>query len=162
MAIVLYIGLVMAAQAFQATPKKHAPAVVFGLLPGLAGWGTLLLKTGLRIGAQGNNNPFNIQTISELNKADVWANGAFALEQGLIITAMLLAGIVVYVIEQKFLKASFLAISASILSWIGIIHSWKFTLSDVSFDIGWGSGSSWASGYFLMAIVFLIANKFQK
>ncbi len=162
MAIVLYIGLVMAAQAFQATPKKHAPAVVFGLLPGLAGWGTLLLKTGLRIGAQGSNNPFNIQTISELNKADVWANGAFALEQGLIITAMLLAGIVVYVIEQKFLKASFLAISASILSWIGIIHSWKFTLSDVSFDIGWGSGSSWASGYFLMAIVFLIANKFQK
>ena len=103
-----------------------------------------------------------MQTISELNQADIWANGAFALEQGLIITAMLLAGIVVYVIEQKFLKASFLAISASFLSWIGIIHSWKFTLSDVSFEIGWGSGSSWACGYFLMAIVFLISNKLQK
>ena len=58
-----------------------------------------------------------MQIISELNQADIWANGAFALEQGLIITAMLLAGIVVYVIEQKFLKASFLAISASFLSW---------------------------------------------
>jgi AGZA family xanthine/uracil permease-like MFS transporter len=36
MAIVLYIGLVMTAQAFQATPSHHAPAVVLGLLPGLA------------------------------------------------------------------------------------------------------------------------------
>ena len=39
MAIVLYIGLVIAAQAFQATPSAHAPAVALGLLPGLAGWG---------------------------------------------------------------------------------------------------------------------------
>jgi len=36
MAIVLYIGLVIAAQAFEATPRKHAPAVALGLLPGLA------------------------------------------------------------------------------------------------------------------------------
>ncbi|NDD70352.1 MAG: CvpA family protein, partial [Synechococcaceae bacterium WB9_4xC_028] len=32
MAIVLYIGLVIAAQAFQATPPAHAPAVALGLL----------------------------------------------------------------------------------------------------------------------------------
>ena len=39
MAIVLWIGIVIGAQAFQATPIKHAPAVIVGLLPGIAGLG---------------------------------------------------------------------------------------------------------------------------
>ena len=34
-AIVLWIGIVITAQAFQATPASHAPAVVMGLLPGV-------------------------------------------------------------------------------------------------------------------------------
>jgi nitroreductase len=40
MAIVLWIGLVITAQAFQATPNQHAPAVVMSLLPGVAAWDT--------------------------------------------------------------------------------------------------------------------------
>ena len=48
MAIVLWIGLVITAQAFQATPRAHAPAVVVGLLPGVAAWGALMAKNGLR------------------------------------------------------------------------------------------------------------------
>ncbi|HZM01219.1 MAG TPA: NCS2 family permease, partial [Planctomycetota bacterium] len=36
MAIVLWIGMVITAQAFQAVPRAHAPAVVMGLLPGVA------------------------------------------------------------------------------------------------------------------------------
>ena len=48
MAIVLWIGIVITAQAFQATPREHAPAVVVGLLPGVAAWGALMAKNGLR------------------------------------------------------------------------------------------------------------------
>jgi len=92
MAIVLYIGLVMVAQAFQATPAAHAPAVALGMLPGLAGWGSLLLKAGLRAGGAGSAaRPFGPGLLAPLQQADVWAAGAFALEQGQIITAMLLA-----------------------------------------------------------------------
>ena len=39
MAIVLWIGLVMTAQAFQSVPRLHAPAVVVGLLPAVGAWG---------------------------------------------------------------------------------------------------------------------------
>ena len=35
MAIVLWIGIAITSQAFQATPREHAPAVVVGILPGL-------------------------------------------------------------------------------------------------------------------------------
>ena len=43
MAIVLWIGIVIVTQSFTATPKAHAPAVVIGLLPGIASWGALPL-----------------------------------------------------------------------------------------------------------------------
>ena len=158
MAIVLYIGLVIAAQAFQATPSAHAPAVALGLLPGLAGWGALLLKAGLRAGGAGSGlQPFGPALLEPLRQADVWAAGAFALEQGQIITAMLLAAMLVYVIEQRFLAASLAAAVAAGFSWFGVIHAWRFTQADTVLQVGWGVGSLWAVGYLLMAAVFLLA-----
>jgi len=158
MAIVLYIGLVIAAQAFQATPRSHAPAVVLGLLPGLAGWGALLLKAGLRAGGAGSaSQPFGPALLAPLQRADVWASGAFALEQGQIITAMLLAGMLVYVIERRFLAAALCAGLAAAAAWLGVIHAWRFTQADTVLQLGWGSGGSWALGYLLMALVFLAA-----
>jgi adenine/guanine/hypoxanthine permease len=158
MAIVLYIGLVMAAQAFQATPTAHAPAVALGLLPGLASWGSMLLKAGLRAGGAGSTSqPFGPALLLPLQQADVWAAGAFALEQGQIITAMLLAGMLVYVIEQRFLAASVISLVAAAAAWIGVIHAWQFSQADTVLKLGWGAGSSWALAYLLMALVFLLA-----
>ncbi|MCP9809874.1 NCS2 family permease [Cyanobium sp. HWJ4-Hawea] len=152
MAIVLYIGIVIAAQAFQATPRSHAPAVVLGLLPGLAGWGALMLKAGLRAGGAGNGaHPFGPEMLGQLAQADVWASGAFALEQGQIIAAMLLSGLLVFVIERRFWAASACAAIAAASSWLGVIHAWRFTQADTVLKLGWGAGSSWALGYALMA-----------
>ena len=65
MAIVLYIGIAMTAQAFQAS--RHAPAVVLGILPGLAGWGAQLLKAGLRAGGLGTTGrPFSDAMVTQL------------------------------------------------------------------------------------------------
>jgi len=47
MAIVLWIGIVITAQSFQATPARHAPAVALGLFPAIAGWGVLILTQTL-------------------------------------------------------------------------------------------------------------------
>ncbi len=158
MAIVLYIGLVIAAQSFQAVPAAHAPAVVLGLLPGLAGWGALLLKAGLRAGGAGSaDQPFGPALLLPLQQADVWAAGAFALEQGQIVAAMLLAALLVYVIEQRFLAAAASAAIAALASWFGLIHAWRFTPADTVLQLGWGSGGSWALGYLIMAAVFAAA-----
>ena len=37
--ILLYIGMLIGAQAFQETPKRHAPAIVLALVPQIAAWG---------------------------------------------------------------------------------------------------------------------------
>jgi len=139
MAIVLYIGLVMAAQAFAATPPAHAPAVVMGLLPGLAGWGSLLLKGGLRLGGA---EAFAPRSLAALQQADIWAAGAFALEQGQIIAAMLLSALLVYLIEGRFAAAALCALVAAAASWLGLIHAWRFSGADTALQLGWGTGGS--------------------
>jgi AGZA family xanthine/uracil permease-like MFS transporter len=45
--ILLYIGMLIGAQAFQTTPIKHAPAIVVALTPHLAAWAKLQVDTML-------------------------------------------------------------------------------------------------------------------
>src|SRR6185437_6602327 len=45
--ILLYIGLVIGAQAFQASRPRHAPAIVLAMLPNLANWGQTQVETAL-------------------------------------------------------------------------------------------------------------------
>lgn len=70
---------------------------------------------------------------------------------------MLLAGMLVYVIERRFLAAALCAGLAAAAAWLGVIHAWRFTQADTVLQLGWGSGGSWALGYLLMALVFLAA-----
>src|SRR5499433_2350284 len=43
--ILLYIGLVIGAQAFQASPSNHAPAVVLAIIPNIALWAQIKIDT---------------------------------------------------------------------------------------------------------------------
>ncbi len=157
MAIVLWIGIVITAQAFQATPRAHAPAVVVGLLPGVAAWGALLLKNGLRAGGMGapGGPPFGPGLIDKLMSADVWAHGIFALEQGFILTSMILAAATAEVIDQRFERAAIWCASGAALSAVGLIHSYRFTASDTAVSLT----PSWqhAIGYLALGAVFLVA-----
>jgi AGZA family xanthine/uracil permease-like MFS transporter len=47
MAIVLWIGIVITAQAFQASPLRHAPAAAIGLFPAIAAWGAVVVAGAL-------------------------------------------------------------------------------------------------------------------
>ena len=51
--ILLYIGMLIGAQAFQTTPSSHAPAIVLALTPHLAAWCKTLMDGAL--GAAGTN-----------------------------------------------------------------------------------------------------------
>jgi AGZA family xanthine/uracil permease-like MFS transporter len=156
MAIVLWIGIVISAQAFQATPSEHAPAVVLGILPGIAAWGALMAKSGLRAAGLGSTTaPFSEALVAEFAKADVWIHGAFALEQGFLFTAMVLAAATVGVIERKWsIAAAWCAIGA-LLSAAGLMHSYQWTPADTVLKLA----PAWpfVAGYAVMALVFFTA-----
>src|SRR5262245_23625029 len=47
--ILLYIGLVIGAQAFQASPSNHAPAVVLAIIPNVAEWAKINMDSALQV-----------------------------------------------------------------------------------------------------------------
>ncbi len=55
--ILLYIGMLICAQAFQTTPKEHAPAVALAITPHLAAWATVLLERRARRSRHGISPP---------------------------------------------------------------------------------------------------------
>lgn len=152
MAIVLWIGIVIVAQAFAATPREHAPAVAMGLLPGIAAWGALMLKIGLRTAGMGTPaRPFSESLLSLLGQADVAAHGMFALEQGFLLTSMIWSTITVEIIERRFLRAAIWALAASALSLVGLVHSYAFTPADTVQDLAFGKAWHFTLGYALLA-----------
>lgn len=152
MAIVLWIGIIMAAQSFEATPRHHAPAVVIGLLPGLGAWGVLMAKDGLRAG----HTAFTPETVARMTEAGNYIGGGFALEQGFIFTAMILSAVTVHLIEKKFVSASLWCLTAAALSAVGLMHSYVFTPTDA---IGSFGVPAWqyTAGYAAMAAILLAA-----
>lgn len=157
LAIVLWIGIVISAQAFQATPQGHAPAVVVGLLPGIAAWGALMAKNGLHAAGMGEAaRPFSDALIGEFAKSNTWIHGAFSLEQGFLFTSMLLAAAVVAVIEHQWTKAAAWCAAASALSAAGLMHSYQWTIDDTVLRLA----PAWpfAIGYAVMALLFVSAH----
>lgn len=175
MAIVIWIGIVITAQAFQATPREHAPAVVIGLLPAVGAWGaTILIKNSLRVGMTASHKMYkdagefiNDEVkqksfldakeifLDEFQKMDVWVHGAFALEQGFIFTAMLLSAATVSIIERKFFAAAVWAWIGAALSIAGLMHAYQWTPGDTAIHLtpAW----EWAMAYAIMGACFLAA-----
>lgn len=157
MAIVLWIGMVITAQAFQATPREHAPAVVVGLLPGVGAWGALMMKNALRaVGYGAPGGPvFSAELIESFLQTDTWIHGAFALEQGFILSAMIMSAATVYLIARRFELAALWAGIGAALCALGLMHSYRWTPGDTagSLSPAW----PWAAGYAIMALCFLAA-----
>jgi AGZA family xanthine/uracil permease-like MFS transporter len=156
MAIVLWIGIVITAQAFQTTPPAHAPAVAVGMLPGIGAWGAIMAKNGLRAAGMGDPaRPFSEALVGEFLKSDTWIQGAFALEQGFLFTSMLLAAAVVGVIERRWFAAGAWCAIAALLSACGLMHSYDWTMGDTVLKLA----PAWpfAIGYSIMAVLFATA-----
>ena len=66
--ILIWIGLVMTSQAFQTTPRSHAPAVALGLIPALAAWGTVVVsQTVSAVGAAISDGSVATRAFENLN-----------------------------------------------------------------------------------------------
>jgi len=158
MAIVLWIGIVIVAQAFEATPPHHAPAVAVGLLPGIAAWGVFMLKQGMRATGAGapGGLPFGPNLETAVNHLDIAAHGAFAIEQGFLITSMIFAATVVRIIDHRFRSAAKWMLIGSALSWIGLLHAYTWVPADSVGNFSLGAGREWAIAY-LTTAAFLFA-----
>jgi adenine/guanine/hypoxanthine permease len=161
MAIVLWIGIVIAAQAFQATPREHAPAVVIGLLPGLAAWVVLVLQQTLSVCRGLLNSSADLQLADlarEFEKKDIWMAGALALDQGFIFTSSVLAATTVALIEKRFRQVAIWCLIGALFSACGLMHVYRWDAAKLISVNGLGfAWNEWATGYVIMALLFFVA-----
>jgi AGZA family xanthine/uracil permease-like MFS transporter len=155
--ILLWIGIVICAQAFQVTPRQHAPAVAFGLFPCLAAWGAMMAESGLR--AAGSSF-YQLQDVP--GQGALLLQGMLSLNQGFLFSAMIFAAMAVYLIEKDFFRASLWALVGAICAYLGFIHAFQITPGGVIPLIGLGAADNYAANYLLFAIFFLFVHVWRK
>jgi AGZA family xanthine/uracil permease-like MFS transporter len=116
--ILLYIGMLIGAQAFQTTPANHAPAIVLGLVPHLAAWAKVQIDGAL--GAAGV--AVDAALIAGMKTNGVLYEGLAILGNGAILTGLVLAAIGVFVIERRFMAAAAFAAAGAVLTFFGFMH----------------------------------------
>ena len=116
--ILLYIGMLIGAQAFQTTPSSHAPAIVLGLVPHLAAWAKVQIDGAL--GAAGV--AMDDALIAAMKTNGVLYEGLAILGNGAILTGLVLAAIGVFVIERRFMAAAAFALAGAVLTFFGFMH----------------------------------------
>ncbi len=149
--ILLWIAVIITAQAFQSSPSRHAPAVALGMIPAIAAWGTVIFEFGLQSGGLATG-----YAGLDIGKAFSGAHlgGLIALHRGFILTSMCLAAMGVMIIERDFKKAAIWAWIMAGLSILGITHSWNPLRPGDPYSNGLVMGWRFALAY--LAIGFIL------
>jgi AGZA family xanthine/uracil permease-like MFS transporter len=116
--ILLYIGMLIGAQAFQETPRAHAPAIVLALTPNLAAWGKLLIDNAL--GAAGTSAA--AVGHDKLAQSAVLYDGLAILGGGAILGGLVLGAMAAFIVDRDFTKAAGFALAGAILTFFGFMH----------------------------------------
>src|SRR5882724_4277901 len=163
--ILLYIGMLIGAQAFQTTPIKHAPAIVLALTPHLAAWAKLQIDTMLgstvnaaqAVGGLAADKVAAVKTaaIASLPQQGVLYHGLEVMGGGSILSGLVLGAIGVFVIERDFVKASAFAFSGAVLTFFGFMHG-----EAVGIGGGLGVTPGVALAYAVVAAGFFAVGKF--
>jgi AGZA family xanthine/uracil permease-like MFS transporter len=116
--ILLYIGMLIGAQAFQTTPKGHAPAIILALTPHVAAWAKTLMDGALQVaGTDASKLGFD-----KLANVGVLYPGLETMGGGAILTGLVLAAIGANVIDKKFVNAAAFALAGAVLTFFGFMH----------------------------------------
>ncbi len=138
--ILLYIGLLIGAQAFQAVPRLHAVAVVAAILPNLAQWAHGLIDNSLAAAGTSADEV----GMDALNGAGVVYEGLQTLGEGAVLVGLVLGTVVTFILEKKFMYAAFGAVAGAAMSFIGLIHAP---------EVEWAANNEVALGYLMFAAV---------
>jgi AGZA family xanthine/uracil permease-like MFS transporter len=163
--ILLYIGMLIGAQAFQTTPMKHAPAVVVALTPHLAAWAKLQVDTMLgatvtaaqAVGGLAGDKVGEVKAaaLASLPQQGVLYHGLEVMGGGSIIAGLILGAIAVFIIERDFVKASAFSLAGAVLTYFGFMHG-----EAVGVGGGYGVTPGVALAYLVIAAGFLLVGKY--
>lgn len=171
-AIVVYIGVLIAAQAFQATPTRHAPAVALSLFPALAAFLVVYAAAWMSDAGAIRSLPEMLRGVSESSRVPVLP-GLIALtgaNSSWFVVTLFIAAISTALIDRQFRRAAIWSGVAAVLTLVGFLHAYRVDAhNDVHGLFLWQSADSAngdvfayraigiAVGYALMTLLFALA-----
>jgi AGZA family xanthine/uracil permease-like MFS transporter len=145
--ILLWVGIIITAQAFSEVPAGHGLAVALGLIPSLAAWALILVQTCLRAAGTG------LAEVFPKFGSELYIHGLISLNQGFLLTSMVLPAMLVFAMERRFLKAALWCLAGSVFSFFGLMHAYILGPSGVQNRFGWAAAPGFAGAYFAGALL---------
>ncbi len=155
--ILLWIAIIITAQAFTEIPKEHGLAVAFGLIPAFAAFvlQMVILPTLQVSGA-------TLFTAWDKFGSLLYIRGVVFLSQGFLLTSMVFASMMVYIIDRKFERAAYWSFAGAALAMTGLIHAYRLTDTGLQNKFGLFAAPQFGLVYFLVGGVLLILHYKQK
>jgi len=119
--VLLFIGLVIGAQAFRAVPRAYYAAVVLAMVPNIASWASGQVDNAL---AAAGTSAAHVGQASLANAGVVY-DGLHMLGNGAVLAGMVLGAIAVFLIDRRFYHAAAFCMVGAALSIVGLIHGDK-------------------------------------
>jgi AGZA family xanthine/uracil permease-like MFS transporter len=135
--------MLIGAQAFHESPRRHAPALVLALIPPIAAWGKGQIDMAL---AAAGTSAATLGTAA-LGANGVLYHGLAILGSGATLAGIILASIVAMVIDRRFLQAAGFALAGAVFTFCGIIHGEEVRLA---------ASPELAAGYALVAVILCL------
>jgi AGZA family xanthine/uracil permease-like MFS transporter len=156
--ILVFVGMDIVAQSFQATPRNHAPAVCFAMLPSVAQLLLIILDKANPLFPSAALEPERVAVAAQIPAAFVENFGVFVLlAHGFILTAMIWGAVLAFLIDRRIGAAAAVMGIAAVLALFGFIHSvlptggiylpWRPVL------LGSGTPYRWAAAYAMLAVL---------
>jgi AGZA family xanthine/uracil permease-like MFS transporter len=152
--ILLYIGMLIGSQAFQETPRAHAPAIVLAFVPHLANWGLTQINNALAAAGTvvAALTPAQMgDLVGRLANQGVLYDGMRVLGGGSILGGLVLGAIAAFVIDRDFMKASGFALAGALMTFFGFMHGEQIGIAETPMVAG---------GYLAIAAIFIACAKF--
>lgn len=174
MAIILWIGIIIGAQCFETSPIKHAPAIIVGIFPALAGWGMLMVQSVFNfadgqlakiLASEGIKNAHTISMESvppDLKFLPYSLSGILALSQGFLLVSMVWTSICTFIIDREFRTAAYWSFAAAVLSAIGIIHAYVLKGNAIINEYKFFQNEKFVAAYTLLSLLLLTAHIIDK
>ncbi|UJF15924.1 hypothetical protein LZ578_01905 [Jeotgalibaca sp. MA1X17-3] len=141
--VLFYVGIVVAVQAVNESPKIEMPAVFVCLFPWIANWALTLVNNTLT-SAGTNAGEVGLAAFTD---AGVYHQGLVALGSGAPLSSILWGCLVVFAVRNKPQYAIVTALASAAMTITGVIHSPA---------VGWMLQPQMTIGYLLIAGLFLI------
>ena len=132
--------MVVTQQAFNETPREHAPAVAIAFLPWMADWVRTLINNALTVAGTSATKLGE----TALEGGGVFYSGMSMLGNSAIVGGALLGAITAFIIDKNYKNAGYWAAFGAVGSYVGIVHATEFKF---------GAAIAPAIGYGLIALL---------